>query len=175
MGTSHGVSAYVDRLKGSDVRLTPQREAVLNALLERTADHPTAEEIHESARRHYPGLGLATVYRTLDLFYRAGILRRLEVGDGRYRYELEIRPHLHLICLHCGQVKEVQEGNNWDELARREGFQVTAPSVRLFGYCDRCRAEISTKQSRGGDCGDGHDATLSTPPGSRCTPGYPAR
>src|SRR5690606_40342080 len=76
-----------ERLAQQDQRLTPQRETVLRVLLDHADTHLTAEEVYLEARNRAPELGLATVYRTLDLFARLGVVRRLDAGEGVARYE----------------------------------------------------------------------------------------
>ena len=76
------------RFKGHASRWTMPREAVLK-LLSRSPKHMSAKEIYASLHRSYPGMGLSTVYRTLDLLDRMGIVTKLILGDGQSRYEFK--------------------------------------------------------------------------------------
>jgi Fur family ferric uptake transcriptional regulator len=129
------------------LRLTPQRRAILGVLQVNAGKHLSAEEIHDLVKKGSPGLGLATVYRTLELLVDAAIAHRLDFGDGRARYELarqEEHQHHHLVCVECGTISEV----NADLLQRLEemveaknGFTVTDHHLKLYGYCRRCREQ----------------------------------
>jgi len=131
----------IRQLTEKECRLTPQRGAILQALLEMEDRHPTAEEVYQVARRNWPSLGLATVYRALDMFAGLGVLYRLDAGDGRIRYEINDGPHQHLICLGCGRIFEIREPLELEGLLKSKysDFEVTYSSIRFFGYCQDCR------------------------------------
>lgn len=134
------------RLAENDYRLTPQREAVVQVLLQDQNEHLGAENIHLKTKEFYPEIGLATVYRTLEMLERLGIIYKLEYGDGQSRYELNIRPdahyHHHLICLTCGKISEFND-DLLDEIeqriSRETGFKVSDHCLRFFGYCTDCQ------------------------------------
>lgn len=132
-------------VEARDQRLTPQRQVVLQVLAAGGDHHLSAEEIHEQARIRQPDIGLATVYRTLELFENLGVVSRLEVG-GETRFELnrerDLHYHHHLICLNCGRIQEFRE-DLLDEVERRvegeTGFTIIDHNLRFFGYCRHCR------------------------------------
>lgn len=135
-----------ERLAQQDQRLTPQRETVLRVLLDHADTHLTAEEVYLEARNRAPELGLATVYRTLDLFARLGVVRRLDAGEGVARYEFHPEGaghyHHHLICLECGQILEFEQDllDRVERAVEREtGFRVVDHSLLLFGLCPNCQ------------------------------------
>ena len=135
-------------LKEKDLRLTPQREAVLRILLQGKDEHLTAEDIYDRTRDEYPDIGLATIYRTVELFEELGLVSRLEFGSGGCRYEFSLDQHghyhHHLICLDCGTIFEFNEDlleNLEDTIGRESGFQVVDHSLRFFGYCQKCQAK----------------------------------
>jgi Fur family ferric uptake transcriptional regulator len=119
-------------------RRTPQREAVLK-VIERREGNFTAVEVYDRARRAAPGLGLATVYRTIDLLRRSGAVRRLPGDEPTY---VRCRPghHHHLVCLTCGSVEETElcAAPTAAELKRRHGFEVETHELDLYGTCARC-------------------------------------
>lgn len=125
----------------SSVRATPQREAVLAAIRDSEGAW-TALELFDRARRRERGLGLATVYRTLELLAREGLVHAL-AGEGRPRY-VRCRPghHHHLVCVACGAVEETElcAAPPPAELARRHGFSAEAHEVDFYGRCARCAA-----------------------------------
>src|SRR5699024_6392967 len=98
-------------LHSKGYKLTPQREATLTVLLERESDHLSAEEIFLLVKDKAPEIGLATVYRTLELLSDLSVLDKINFGDGVSRYDLrkEGVDHFHhrLVCMECGQVEEV--------------------------------------------------------------------
>ena len=124
----------LERLAQAGCRPTPQRRAVLEALAQ--SDHPTAEELYRSLRGKK--VGLATVYRTLRLLGRLGLVRQVRVRDGRVRYELVGESHCHFVCLACGRVFDADSPEVRAGGFRREGFVVTDSELCLFGYCASC-------------------------------------
>jgi Fe2+ or Zn2+ uptake regulation protein len=121
-------------------RITPQRRAVLHALAALGCAR-SAEEVLARARYDHPGLGLVTVYRTLEALVEEGLAQSIHLGDGRARYELtETGHHHHMICLSCGTVERL-EGCLLRRGARLRtgGFAVTGHRLELFGYCADCR------------------------------------
>ncbi|MEO1381336.1 MAG: Fur family transcriptional regulator, partial [Pseudomonadota bacterium] len=96
----------IDRCEAKGLRMTEQRRTIA-AVLEESEDHPDVEELYSRASGRDPRISLATVYRTVKLFEEAGILDKLEFGDGRARYEDAERDHHdHLIDINSGEVIE---------------------------------------------------------------------
>lgn len=122
-------------------RLTPQRQAVVETI-DGWQGGFTAVEVYDRARQAEPGLGIATVYRTIDLLRRAGSVRPLTVG-GRPEY-VRCSPghHHHLICVSCGSVEETDlcGAPSDSELQRRHGFSAEAHEVDVYGTCRACAA-----------------------------------
>ena len=132
-------------LKDKSLRLTPQREAVLRVLLADTGEHLTAEDIYDRTRNEYADIGLATIYRTLELFEDLGVVSVLEFGEGGRRYESALgKDHHHLLCIDCGKITEFNEdllGELQETVAKESGFQILNHSLRFFGYCKHCKAK----------------------------------
>ena len=139
----------------AEARLTPQREAVLKALLDNPSGHKSAEEVWSSARRIYNDLGLATVYRSLELFARLGVVRRLDTTEGQSRYEYNADSehyHHHVICLLCGKIAEFNEDlleNIESRVENRTGYKIVDHCLQLYGYCPACTA--ARQEEHGGD------------------------
>jgi Fur family ferric uptake transcriptional regulator len=123
------------------VRMTSQRRAVLGALADRRSSF-TVIELYDRARREEPTLGLATVYRTVELLRQTGSVRALP-GEGRPAY-VRCHPghHHHLVCLSCGDVEETDlcAAPSVAELRTRHGFQPEAHEVDIYGTCRSCTA-----------------------------------
>lgn len=123
-------------------RMTPQRQLVLDAVEE--LEHATPEQICSSVQRLAPAVNITTVYRTLDLLERLGVVRHTHLGHGAPSYSVREHEHLHLVCHWCGQVAEVPT-EMLDELAGQLrngfGFRLDATHVALSGSCAKCAAE----------------------------------
>ncbi|MCB2125319.1 MAG: Fur family transcriptional regulator [Paracoccaceae bacterium] len=128
--------SIVARCEAKGLRMTEQRR-VIARVLEASDDHPDAEVLYARACAVDPKISLATVYRTVKLFDEAGILDKVEFGDGRARYEdAERAHHDHLIDLTTGAVIEFVDGEIealQDKIARRLGYRLTGHRLELFG------------------------------------------
>ncbi|MBN2760768.1 MAG: transcriptional repressor, partial [Rhodobacteraceae bacterium] len=117
----------MQRLQAQGVRLTDQRRTIA-AVLDEADDHPDVEELHARANARDSRISLATVYRTVKLFEEAGILDRVEFGDGRARFEDSQRAHHdHLIDMDTGEVIEFVDPEIealQDKIARRLGYKL---------------------------------------------------
>jgi len=134
------------KLRDRDYKLTPQREEILRVLIENQDKHLSAEEILGLVKEKAPEVGLATVYRTLEILYSMGLVHCMDFGDGRKRYEFELldkkaHQHHHLICLKCGRIEEIEE-DLLEELEREvyksKGFTVTNHQLKIYGFCQEC-------------------------------------
>ena len=138
------------KLSEHGYKMTPQRKEILQIFVDHSDyHHMSAEDVYGILREKKSEIGLATVYRALELLSELGILVRMEFGDGCARYELStadpnIHHHHHLICLKCKKVIEFEE-DLLDELeadiAKKSGFQILNHEVKFFGYCSECRAK----------------------------------
>lgn len=133
------------QLKGQGYKLTPQRRAVLDVIIENEGKHLSSEEIYDIVKANCPDIGLATVYRTLNLLEKMGVICKMNFDDGCNRYELvhdeEDHQHHHLICRGCGKVEEVED-DLLDVLEQKieEKYQfiIKDHSVKFYGYCSEC-------------------------------------
>ena len=145
------VSDCLGTLKRLGYKMTSARKAILN-VLSHTIDHLTAEDVYLQVHKIYPDIGLASVYRTLDLLVRIGIVFKLDFGLGKAEYELAEdvkgkKHHHHLVCTGCGQVidykdfskeelellKKTEEG-----LLARYHFEITNHLIQFYGLCQAC-------------------------------------
>ena len=121
--------------------MTSQRRAVLEEL-RRFRSHPTAEEVHQVVRRRLPRIGLATVYRNLEVLRRSGHIIRFPSGRGGFRYDGRPGPHLHVRCESCGSIEDVplRELPDLRGLLRgKSGFVVEDYDLMFRGTCPDCR------------------------------------
>lgn len=134
-------------LKENGLKVTNQRIAILEVLEDRPGEHLTAEEIYGFVKEKYPDIGLATVYRTIQMLSELEVIDKLNLDDGFVRYEIGRQAdegrhhHHHLVCLGCHSVftfeddlLEVLEERIQDSV----GFKVVDHEVKLYGYCKQC-------------------------------------
>lgn len=129
-------ATILERLERQGIRMTDQRRVVAQVLQD-SADHPDVEELFARVQRIDSGISIATVYRTVKLFEEAGILEKLDFGDGRARYEDAERDHHdHLIDLSTGEVIEFvdEEIERLQErIAARLGYELKGHRMELYG------------------------------------------
>jgi Fur family ferric uptake transcriptional regulator/Fur family peroxide stress response transcriptional regulator len=106
-------------------------------------DHPTAAEVFQRVRTRRPGIGPATVYRTLGLLVAAGQARMLALGEGASaRYDANVDRHDHVVCLGCGAAMDVDAplpAETVSQLAARTGYDLTEYDLQFRGRCPACQ------------------------------------
>ncbi|TAM92450.1 transcriptional repressor [bacterium] len=125
----------------SRYRLTRQRAAVLR-VLQADGGHLDAEEIHERAKEELSSLGLATIYRTLDLLRELGLVQMVQYPGAAARYEARLDKHHHLLCTRCHELSDVEAPHLAElvsEVAASVGFQPGDFKLQVSGLCRRCR------------------------------------
>jgi len=137
-----------EKLSERGYKMTPQRKEILKIFVENLdSHHMSAEDVYGILREKDSEIGLATVYRALDLLSELGILVQVDFGDGCARYELntadpKIHHHHHLICLKCKKVIEFEEDllDELEEIVENESdFKILNHEVKFFGYCKDCQ------------------------------------
>ena len=134
-----------NNLKEKGYKLTPQRRSIIDGIIKNEGNHLTTEELYDLVKVECPEIGLATVYRTVQLLEDIGVVCKLDLNDGCNRYELihadENHQHHHLICTNCGKVIEVHgdllEGLE-NEIQRTYNFEVKNHSLKFYGICNEC-------------------------------------
>ncbi|GAA6207625.1 Fur family transcriptional regulator [Cognatishimia sp. WU-CL00825] len=126
----------ISRCEAQGLRMTEQRRTIA-AVLQESSDHPDVEELYARASARDAAISLATVYRTVKLFQEAGILDKLEFGDGRARYEdAEREHHDHLIDITTGQVIEFMDPDIeklQEKIAAKLGYRLRGHKLELYG------------------------------------------
>lgn len=134
------VQHALELLKKTGVRITPQRHAILNYLME-TMGHPTADEIYRALESKFPSMSVATVYNNLKMFIEAGMVHELTYGDNASRYDANISEHYHIICEKCGKIEDFSYPYLDDverHAALETGFEVHGHRMELHGVCKAC-------------------------------------
>ena len=124
------------------LRMTPQRQLVLDAV--RDLGHATPEQVCAQVQREAPAVNITTVYRSLDLLERLGLVRHTHLGHGAPNYSVHEHEHVHLVCHGCGEVTEVPTGvmaQLAERLAAESGFTLDVSHVALSGHCSRCQGQ----------------------------------
>lgn len=141
------------QLRENVCRWTASREAILD-LLNRTPGHMSAKEIYAALSPTRSGLGLTTVYRTLELLHSLGIVQKVTSGDGQGRYELRSADkkdhHHHLICTRCGTIvnysdfvqEELELVKKTEEiLTQKHNFAIQDHNIEFLGVCAKCQSQ----------------------------------
>lgn len=131
------------RLRERGRRLTPQRRAIIQVLLDGNGLHPTAEQIFTRVQSLMPDISPATVYNTLRELVEVDVLLDLNLGLGERRYDLNTTDHAHLVCLECGFVEDVEydQDSLVLSLEQAHGFRVVDRRVIFRGYCPACASQ----------------------------------
>lgn len=142
---------FKDMLKEKGLKVTNQRVMILKVLSASPGMHLTTEEIYDLVRTDYPEIGLATVYRTIQLLLDLNLIDKINLDDGFVRYEIAEdkdkesgHHHHHLICTECGNVYSFEDDlleNLEDYIKNSMGFEVVDHEVKLYGYCKNCKKE----------------------------------
>ena len=137
---------FKEVLRERGLKVTNQRLLVLETIAGHPGEHLTAEEIYELAKEQYPEIGLATIYRTVQVLVELNVIDKVSFDDGFVRYELgsakaDSHHHHHAICQECGRVLAF-EGDLLETLEQAlydtMGFVVTDHEVKLTLYCKDC-------------------------------------
>jgi Fe2+ or Zn2+ uptake regulation protein len=133
------------KLKEAGLKLTSQRLAVVDVLLEINLLHPSAQVIYKAAKRRTKGLSLSTVYYTLNELSKHGIIKTLEFDRMENRYEGNLIDHINLICKECHGITDYKIPVVIDsrEVTRKSRFWVTDTRLEYYGYCQKCRKKLS--------------------------------
>ncbi len=136
----------MEKYRETGLKLTPQRLAILE-YLDGNTSHPSAEDIYEAVRERFPTMSFATVYNTLEALRKRGQILELTIDPDRKRYDPNIHPHNHLICLRCKTIVDIETDFDIpipDEAGKM--FDVLGNHVEFYGICQNCKTSM-----KGGD------------------------
>ena len=147
--TVYTASSLKSELHGRGWRLTPQRETILHVFQDLTrGEHLSAEDLYHQLEAQDSGISLSTIYRTLKLMARMGILRELELGEGHKHYELN-QPyphhHHHLICVRCNKTIEFKNDSilkTGTKTAQKEGYHLLDCQMTIHAICPTCQRAL---------------------------------
>src|SRR6476620_389497 len=143
----------LSRLKPDGGKRSSKREQIVNVFL-RQEGHLSADDLVDLIRREDHRISRATVYRTLQWMVDAGIARKVDFGEGRFRFEHSYRQprHFHLICKSCSRSSEFLSSDIEgliEEISAARGFSASQSVVQIYGTCDECRTGHSTAAAMG--------------------------
>ncbi len=127
-------------------KYTKQREAIYETLLQCAESHLSPEQLYSIVNENMKDIGIATVYRTLQIFEELGLVYKVDFGDNCNRYEItdasEAHQHHHLICTKCNRVQEVkidllEELEN--KIERTYDFTIVDHNLKFYGLCSDCK------------------------------------
>jgi len=137
--------SMIKAMREKGLKLTPQRLAILDVLIEKNLLHPSASLIFNEAKRKTSGLSLSTVYYTLNELSKRGIIKMLEFDKMENRYEGNLTNHINLVCKECHGITDYRAPIVVDqrEVTRKTRFWVTDTRLEYYGYCQKCREKLS--------------------------------
>ena len=127
-------------LREKGYKLTPQRLEIIK-LLSHDRSHPGAMDILEKVRQQAPKISVSTVYYTLDMLKKEGLIQELEFYDQDNRYDVNVLNHVNLICRGCGKIEDFTEAVPFSSemIEAQTGFRPFGMRFEYYGYCKRCR------------------------------------
>lgn len=138
--SEHQLKEALDTLKQTGVRITPQRHAILEYLIQ-SMTHPTADDIYKSLESKFPNMSVATVYNNLRVFREVGLVKELTYGDASSRFDFVTTEHYHVICEKCGKIVDFHYPglDEVEHLASHvTGFKVSHHRMEIYGVCGTC-------------------------------------
>jgi Fur family peroxide stress response transcriptional regulator len=130
----------IGQLREKGLRITPQRLAIIDALVENRHVHPGATLIYEQARKQSGRISLSTVYATLKEFSEHGLIKALEFDRMENRFDGNLSEHINLVCRKCGAISDFDFPSSIEpkDIMRKSGFVVTDTRMEYYGYCQNC-------------------------------------
>jgi Fe2+ or Zn2+ uptake regulation protein len=130
----------IARLRGKGYKLTPQRLAIIR-ILSRDRSHPGAMDILRKVRKKAPQISMSTVYYTLDVLKKEGLIGELEFYDRDNRYDINVTDHVNLVCTQCGRIEDFTKALPFSSqmIEDQTGFRPEGMRFEYYGYCKECR------------------------------------
>jgi Fe2+ or Zn2+ uptake regulation protein len=130
----------INGLRDKGYKLTQQRLEIIK-LLARDISHPGAMDILQKVRKSVPRTSTSTVYYTLDMLKREGLIRELEFYDRENRYDVNVSNHINLICTECGKIGDFMEDVPlfYESVEKKTGFKPVNIRFEYYGLCKECK------------------------------------
>jgi Fur family peroxide stress response transcriptional regulator len=130
----------IEALRKKGYKATPQRIAICRFALQ-DRGHPTAQRIHDEVKKIHPTVSLATVYKTLQVLEELNLIQELNFPKGQARFDSYMKPHMNLVCLQCGNIKDLDELTTREiveRVATTTKFTATGQRLDVYGICQKC-------------------------------------
>lgn len=132
---------YIENLRRSNFKITPQRLEVINFLENGNYEHFTAEDVYSSVKENEPTITLATVYNILKALKESGNINSFEV-NGKTWFETNVRFHGNLVCDSCGKIIDVKlDQDRFEDLSAEGSYKITGASLVMRGLCPDCNSK----------------------------------
>jgi Fe2+ or Zn2+ uptake regulation protein len=140
--------SMISQMRKKGLKVTPQRLAIIDVLIEQGDSHPGASLIYKKAKKKKKSLSLSTTYAALNEFSRHGIIKTLQFDRVEDRYEGNLEEHVNLICERCKKILDYRVPIMVDQrkIAKQTGFSVTDTRLEYYGYCRDCRKNKAGKK-----------------------------
>lgn len=136
-------STIIKALREKGYKATPQRIAIGRFFMT-DSGHPTVQRVYSEVKKVHPTVSLATVYKTIQILKEVDLIQELSLPQGQTRYDSDMKPHINLICLKCGEIKDLEETGIQGIIARvsaAENFSATRQRFDIYGICRSCNAK----------------------------------
>lgn len=131
---------FITLLKAKELKATPQRISVLKELDKKM--HPTIDDLYEALRKENPSMSLATVYKNLATLKEKGVVIEVNAAEGKMRYDIYSKPHIHLICQTCGAIEDFEYNQSlFDyQITLEEAKGVKIDRMDVIASVEQCSA-----------------------------------
>ncbi len=142
--------------------MTNQRKVILEEL-RKSAEHLSADELYIRVREKLPGISISTIYRNLEELSKHGLIRKLEPQSTQKRFDANVQPHFHILCVKCGRIDDVPFSmvskinevvrDSEKQIEKITGYDVIGYHLEFLGICPNCkkRKEKQQREKRRGD------------------------
>jgi Fe2+ or Zn2+ uptake regulation protein len=129
----------ISRLRDKGYKLTPQRRSIIR-LLAGNMSHPGAMDILLKVRKIVPRISMSTVYYTLDMMKKEGLIKELEYYDRDNRYDINVSDHINLVCTKCQKITDFKGGlPSFSKAVEKEtDFKPASIRFEYYGICRNC-------------------------------------
>jgi len=124
--------------KSLGLKLTPQRLAILE-YLENNRSHPSAEDIYNALKPHFPSMSFATVYNTLEVLVEKGLVKEISVESTKKRFDSFTHPHHHFFCKSCKKIIDIENNQNITIPKELKDYELSEFQVIFYGFCPECK------------------------------------
>ena len=135
--------SIIKQLRARGLKVTPQRVAIIEVLIEQRDSHPGARLVYKEAKKKKKSVSLSTTYATLNELSRHGIIKTLQFDKMENRYEGNLEEHINLICEKCKKILDYKVPVTVDprRVVKKTGFSITGTRLEYYGLCRECREE----------------------------------